>query len=105
MQEVIRRRVRSGGELPDLFLIDGGKGQVMAVWSVLSSHKIHVPVVGLAKKFETLIYPQENGYHEIRLPVTSPARKLVQRIRDESHRFAQRYHHLLRRKSLITENR
>ena len=63
-----------------------------------------IPVIGLAKRFETLVIPQpqKDGlkYAQIRLPGL-PARNLLQRLRDEAHRFARRYHQILIKKDLI----
>lgn len=94
MREVISRRIRNFGNWgrPDLIIVDGGKGQVGVFQKALAEEKI--PVVGLAKQFETLVTPQKEGFKEIRLK-ESPALHLLQRIRDEAHRFARRYHHKL----------
>lgn len=76
---------------PDLIIVDGGKGQLSAALEVLGDT---VPVVGLAKKLETLIFKTDKGFEEFVLPESS-AKKFVQRIRDEAHRFARSYHHKL----------
>jgi excinuclease ABC subunit C len=108
-QEVLRRRFRrakdgdEGAEealrwaMPDLVLIDGGKGQVSAAMEVLDELGLHdLPLAGLAKEREELFRP---GIVEpIVLPPTSPALYLVQRLRDEAHRFAITYHRDLRSK-------
>ncbi|MCA9392062.1 GIY-YIG nuclease family protein [candidate division WWE3 bacterium] len=109
MQEVIRRRIKSEDAMPDLILIDGGKGQVAAVSQVLQKFEVTVPYFGLAKRVETIIQPkdydqivdEESDYNEILLAKDSAARKLIQRVRDEAHRFAQRYHKKLRAERLI----
>jgi len=75
---------------PDLIIVDGGKGQLSVALAVIDE----VPVVGLAKREETLVFYKEGKFHELKLP-ESPAKKLVQRIRDEAHRFARSYHHKL----------
>lgn len=111
-QEVLRRRFRraaSGEEgadeelrwaMPDLVVIDGGKGQVSAAMEVLDELGLHdIPLVGLAKEREELFLP---GRHDpILLAPTSPALYLVQRLRDESHRFAISYHRDLRSKRAV----
>ena len=108
-REVLRRRFRraasgqEGGEeerrwaLPDLVVIDGGRGQVAAAAEVLAEAGLgDLPVVGLAKEREELFVP---GRPEpIVLEATSPALYLVQRLRDEAHRFAITYHRSLRSK-------
>jgi excinuclease ABC subunit C len=82
---------------PDLLVIDGGKGQVAAAKSITS-----IRVIGLAKRFEEIIIPLPNNRWKIlRLNLTSPAIHVVERIRDEAHRFAITYHRLLRKKSFL----
>ena len=108
-QEVLRRRFRrakagdEGAEearrwaMPDLVIIDGGKGQVSAAKEVLDELGLHdLPLAGLAKEREELFRP---GIAEpVVLPPTSSALYLVQRLRDEAHRFAITYHRDLRSK-------
>jgi excinuclease ABC subunit C len=87
---------------PDLILVDGGMGQINAALHALISYKLSIPVVGLAKRMETIIAPGPNGiYKSIRLPASSNARQVLQRIRDEAHRFANAYHRKLRDKNMI----
>ncbi len=82
-------RVREGLQswpLPDLIIIDGGKGQLNAALSVLSTYHLQLPVIGLAKRLEEIFLPgKKDG---IRLSPDSPMLHLLQRIRDEAHRFA-----------------
>lgn len=105
LEEVLTRRfnppVSKKDNLPDLILIDGGKGQLSIARKVLVQKKLDLLVTGLAKQHETLIISiGTDRYQEVLLPQDSPALKLVMRVRDESHRFAKAYHKLLRRKSL-----
>jgi len=100
--EVVGRRYREAGasnELyPDVILIDGGLGQLHAAMDVFKTMNVRPPmVISLAKK-EELVYVQAKR-EPMRLPRNSPALRLLQYIRDEAHRFAQHYHHILRRKS------
>ena|SRR3990167_8121628 len=101
----VKRMVKTNEPHPDLFLIDGGLGQLSSALSVLTAAMVSIPIFGLAKKEETLVVRKDGSegleFTEIKLPNSSPARALVQRIRDEAHRFAQRYHKLLRAKNLI----
>ncbi len=84
--------------LPDLVIIDGGKGQLSAVLDVMRDMGVkHIPTVGLAKQYEE-IYVQDVS-DPIVLPRTSQALYLVQRIRDEAHRFAITYHRGVRSKA------
>ena len=103
MKEVIRRRysmlLERNLQLPDLILVDGGKGQLNAGVSVLNKLGLNIPIIGLAKKFEEVYLP--NHKEPINLPDNSPTLKLFQRIRDESHRFSIRLHKKLRKKRVI----
>lgn len=85
--------------LADLMLIDGGKGQLSAALTARDTAGYEkIPTIGLAKRFEDLIIKKPNGEFEtLRLPENSHLVKLLQRIRDESHRFAVSYHSTLRR--------
>ncbi|MFN0073103.1 MAG: excinuclease ABC subunit UvrC [Chloroflexota bacterium] len=107
MQEVLRRRFRrarqpdeqesSWANLPDLVIIDGGKGQLGAALEVFDELDItEIPVVGLAKENEELFLPGRS--QAVMLPRTSQSLFLVQRIRDEAHRFAITYHRNVRGK-------
>ena len=103
MKELIKRRytkvLERGWELPDLILVDGGKGQINAAISVLEDLGIqNIPTIGLAKKFEEIFLPGEKK--PIVLPKNSPVLKLFQRIRDEAHRFAVRLHKKQREKRM-----
>lgn len=101
MKEVIQRRVSRGvrgdakfSEMPDLLLIDGGKGQLNAALEALREMEVELPAVGLAKQFEEIYRPGESA--PLILPRHSTALHLLQRIRDEAHRFALTYHRKLR---------
>ena len=118
MQEVLRRRFRKAvgntreiGELakdtawtilPDLIVVDGGKGQLNAALEVMDEYGLReaVPVVGLAKEREAIFAPDRP--EPILLPGGSQGLFLMQRIRDEAHRFALQYHRRLREKQTLT---
>ncbi|MCA9825426.1 MAG: excinuclease ABC subunit UvrC, partial [Dehalococcoidia bacterium] len=124
MQEVLRRRFRRAGkvrsqsvavdgevaelpeaddawDLPDLVIIDGGKGQLSAAVEAMREIGVYdIPTVGLAKQHEELFVPGEPA--PVILPRGSDALYLVQRIRDEAHRFAITYHRQLRGKSQVS---
>ncbi len=93
----------TGWALPDLVIVDGGKGQLSAALRVLTDLGLaDVPLAGLAKRFEELYVPERSG--PIVLPRTSQGLYLVQRIRDEAHRFAITYHREVRgRRALHSE--
>jgi excinuclease ABC subunit C len=103
MKEVIKRRytmlLERNLELPDLILVDGGKGQLNAGLSILHELGLEIPIIGLAKKFEEIYVPGEN--EPIGLPEDSTTLKLFQRIRDEAHRFAVRLHKKQREKRIV----
>ena len=106
IREVVSRRYReagSGNELyPEVILIDGGLGQLHAAMEAFNELNVKPPmVISLAKK-EELIYMQARS-EPIKLGRENLGLKLCQAIRDEAHRFAQHYHHILRRKKVIGE--
>ncbi|MFA6356626.1 MAG: excinuclease ABC subunit UvrC [Candidatus Omnitrophota bacterium] len=108
MREIVRRRykgvLKEGRDLPDLILIDGGRGHLSS--AAIETRALglgKIPMIGLAKVFEH-IYTLDRTL-PIALPPSSKALQLIQRVRDESHRFAIRYHHILRRKALVGETK
>ncbi len=108
MQEVLQRRFsraldeqNAWATLPYLVVIDGGKGQLNAALEVLAEHGLEVPIVALAKEREEIYHLGSD--RPLQLPDDSPALRLMQRLRDEAHRFALGYHQKLRRRrSLAT---
>lgn len=116
ISEVVKRRYKyalRGEELwPDLILIDGGLGHLHAAQSAFAAmmaeyrdqgpdevEPTKVRIASLAKREEEIFLQDRSG--PIRLPAHSPARKLLQYVRDEAHRFAQHYHHILRDKKMF----
>lgn len=85
---------------PDLVILDGGVPQVSACGDVMKDLGIQIPFVGIAKKQETLVTKQKDGFKNISIPKDNEGLKLIIHLRDEAHRFAKKYHSLLRRKSL-----
>lgn len=102
MREVVRRRYGGtlAGELPlpDLIVVDGGKGQLAAACEELAALSLAIPAMGLAKRFEHIVLPDTDD--PIVLLPTSPVLHLVQRVRDEAHRFAITYHRRKRGKAV-----
>jgi len=103
MQEVLRRRLERGrsgdakfAEMPDLIVIDGGKGQLSAAVEVARELDVEIPTIGLAKQFEEIFKPGRS--ESVLLPRSSQALFLLQRLRDEAHRFGLTYHRNLRAK-------
>lgn len=102
--EVVSRRFRSLSDnqekFPDILLIDGGKGQLSSAMAAFRDQDITPPtVISLAKRDEEIFLPGES--EPIRLSKNAFALRLLQYVRDESHRFAQHYHHILRTKSTL----
>jgi len=105
MREVVGRRYRrlrdEGREFPRLIVIDGGAGQVGAAMRAFADAGITPPfLVGLAKRDEQIIFPETDGRPPLTLPRHSPALQLVQRLRDEAHRFANTFNADLRSRRL-----
>ena len=107
IREVIRRRYRYaavGEELyPDVILIDGGLGQLHAGLEAFGDMDLRPPMVISLAKREEEVYIQARSA-PVRLPRNHEALRLLQQIRDEAHRFAQHYHHILRRKKTFDED-
>ena len=107
MREVMTRRIRrlenEGVPMPDLWVCDGGKGQVDATMQILKElgHSEDLPLIGLAKRLEEIVFPDDRK--SIVLHRTSPALKLLQNARDEAHRFAITYQRSKRKKDLEVE--
>ena len=106
LKEVVLRRYKralAGEELwPDVVLIDGGLGQLHAAEEAFAEMGTRPPrLMSIAKK-EELLYIHGRD-KELRLAAHNPVRKLMQYIRDEAHRFAQHYHHILRKKKMLNE--
>ena len=104
VREVVWRRYKYAGmdqELfPDVILIDGGRGQLSAAWEAFEGLEFRPPMlVSLAKKNEEVFVHGRAG--AIRLPRNDAALRLLQSVRDEAHRFAQHYHHILRRRATL----
>ncbi len=107
IREVVLRRYRHAAEgeelYPDVILIDGGLGQLHAALGAFDEMNIRPPMVISLAKREEEIYIQARG-KPLRLARNHPALRLLQQVRDEAHRFAQHYHHLLRRKKTFDED-
>ena len=100
IKEVVYRRLKhpEWGS-PDLIVVDGGKPQVSAATSILYPPYSNLQVIGLAKKLETIVIKDGDSWQEINLPRHSNALRLLQQLRNEAHRFANRY-----RKTLLTKS-
>lgn len=99
MAEVLTRRFGNDWELPNLIVVDGGKTQLNAAAAVMERLRLKITVIGLAKRNEEIY--RVGSKQPLRLPKNSAAILLVQRIRDEAHRFAVSYHRKLRAKVFL----
>ncbi|MBN1399124.1 MAG: excinuclease ABC subunit C [Bacteroidetes bacterium] len=104
MQEVVKRRyerlIAEKKKIPDLIMIDGGKGQLSSAVEILNKLGIEkINVLGLAKKLEEVYLPGQS--EPLQLPITSSGLRLMQQIRDEAHRFAVTYHRIVRTKRIL----
>ena len=104
MQEVIKRRytrlMNNNDPLPDLIIVDGGKGQLSSAVDILNNLEIkQYNIIGLAKRLEEVFFPGKTEPESI--PKTSSGLKLLQQIRDEAHRFAVTFHRHRRSKRTI----
>jgi excinuclease ABC subunit C len=101
--EIVKRRyqrlISEERELPDLIIIDGGKGQLAAALDALQALDCPVPVIAIAKREEEVFVPGESLPR--RLDEKGMALRYIQEIRDEAHRFAITYNRLLRKKKLL----
>lgn len=107
MREVIRRRYTRVLEerlpIPDLILIDGGKGQLSSAVEILNEIDFPpVSIIGLAKRLEEVYIPQQPD--PLFIAKSSPGLTLLRRVRDEAHRFAVTYHRKLRGKSMVVSS-
>ena len=111
MNEVVKRRLlrsmepdeasqKAFGNLPDLMVIDGGRGQLNAALRAMDEVGLHIPTIGLAKQLEEVYVPERD--ETVMLDRKSPALHVLQRIRDEAHRFAITYHRSLRASHELT---
>jgi excinuclease ABC subunit C len=104
MQEVVERRyartLQEKRSLPDLIIVDGGKGQLSSAIEVLNKLQLtNIPIIGLAKRLEEVFLPNQN--EPLQLPRTSSGLRLMQQMRDEAHRFAVTFHRSVRSKRII----
>ena len=103
MEEIVYRRLkqiqRRGDEMPDLFVIDGGPGQLASAQTAMRRAKLKLPVISLAKKLEEVYFPGNSV--PLLIPRDNAGLQLLQALRDEAHRFGITYHRKLRAKAEI----
>jgi excinuclease ABC subunit C len=102
LSEIISRRLKHHEwVLPDLFVVDGGSPQLKAIGKIFVSFDIKTPLIGISKEFEEIVVLKNGEVKKIRLGAQSPALHLIERLRDEAHRFAHKYHTLVRLKNFL----
>lgn len=108
LKEVFARRFKNKkgkdsnfSNIPDLIIVDGGKGQLSSVLKILTEYKLKIPTIGLAKKEEEIFKFEKGKFKKIKLRNSSLELFLIQKIRDEAHRFAIKYHKILRSKKQV----
>ena len=99
MKRRYHRLIEENTDLPDLIIIDGGKGQLSAALNAVLGLDLVIPVIAIAKKEEEVYVPGEMLPRH--LDPKGMALRYIQEIRDEAHRFAIAYHTLIRRKKMI----
>ena len=106
MEEIVFRRLRQiqrkGDEIPDLFVIDGGPGQLASAVSAMRRAKLRIPVISLAKRLEGVYFP--GNPMPVLLPRDNAGLQLLQALRDEAHRFGITFHRKLRAKAEMSED-
>lgn len=103
-ETLLRRFKHSEWKFPDLIIIDGGVPQLRSLAHIFNVRIQDIPVIGIVKGEEELVVPVLKEWTKIKLPKNSGAIQLVQRLRDEAHRFAHAYHEHLRLKYLLGQN-
>ena len=101
LREVFMRRFRNNWRLPNLIVVDGGKPQVRTVIKTLSQIRKHIPIIGIAKNPDRIVIGKDN-FPTIRFISENKAFTLIRLIRDESHRFARKYHLFLRDRNFLS---
>ncbi|MBD3248190.1 hypothetical protein GF382_02780 [Candidatus Falkowbacteria bacterium] len=107
LKEVLERRFNNNWSLPDLIIIDGGKGQLNAGLAILKKKNLDIPIISIskgeglrsAKAPDKIFFPGEK--EALKLPLASPALHIIKRVRDEAHRFAITYHRSKRSRSQL----
>lgn len=100
IDEVIRRRLKNNWEKPNLMVIDGGRPQVRTVMKILKGINSDIKLIGIAKRPDRIIIGDQN-LPTVRPRHDHPGFRLIQSLRDESHRFAKKYHVFLRNKKML----
>lgn len=108
LQEVMRRRLNQNWQKPDLFVIDGGRPQIEAIKLVLDEFQLSIPLIGIAKQPDRIVIGEKSktqsglmSFPTLFFRSDRSGFNLIRQLRDEAHRFAKKYHLLLRNKMMI----
>lgn len=104
LTEAITRRMRNDWPRPDLLVVDGGTPQVVTIAGVLHALGISIPLIGIAKHPDRIVAYANGETKTFKISSHNEGFKLIQQLRDESHRFAKKYHTLLRGKKFKIES-
>jgi excinuclease ABC subunit C len=103
MDEMLKRRLnQKSWPIPNLIVVDGGKGQLSTALKILAENNLNIPMIGLAKRIEEIVFYDGNDFKLISLPNNSKGLNLLKKGRDEAHRFGITYYQGLHRKKLIS---
>ena len=102
LTETITRRMGNDWKKPDLIVVDGGTPQVVTISGVLKQLGLNIPLIGIAKHPDRIVVLAQGGTKTYTFSLHNEGFKLIQQLRDESHRFAKKYHKFLRGKKFIT---
>jgi excinuclease ABC subunit C len=103
LTETVMRRMNNEWKKPDLIVVDGGSPQVVAISRILKTLKRDIPLIGIAKRPDRIVVLAEGVTRTYKFSLHNEGLKLIQQLRDESHRFAKKYHKFLRGKKFINE--
>lgn len=105
LTEAITRRMNHDWQKPDLLIVDGGSPQVATIFGLLKKLDITIPLIGIAKHPDRVVVLVGGQIKTFKFSLHSEGFKLIQQLRDESHRFAKKYHKLLRGKKFLINNK
>ncbi|EKE13967.1 MAG: excinuclease ABC subunit C [uncultured bacterium] len=100
LKEIMIRRIKQNWPVPDLIIVDGGRPQIKAILKIFDNHRVKIPLIGIAKNPDRVIVGIE-GYPNLFLKNDSKVLNIIRLLRDESHRFARKYHLFLRSKDFL----